>query len=187
MKQNTTQSLQNDHVSESNIHSYMDGTLSAQQTWELERHLAGCIDCERVVKEMRGALDLIHNLERNDTPDFFMAELHSKLDEIDAARAPRTFASQIESALISLRSILRTHPVQAFGMSVAVGAVLLFSTLAHPTIDVKLNPASPTKKVPSHVVVEQLLMHAAENPLDDPSADQLAMHSTTTNEGAAIP
>src|SRR5689334_8629426 len=41
------------HPNESSIHDYVDETLDARQRGEVERHLAGCADCRRLVDDLR--------------------------------------------------------------------------------------------------------------------------------------
>jgi anti-sigma factor RsiW len=54
---------------------YLEGRLPETTHRDLERHLAGCPDCEAYVASYRSTVNLLHSLSEEDLPP----ELHLRL------------------------------------------------------------------------------------------------------------
>ena len=63
------------------LSSYIDGDLSPELCQELEKHLAGCDDCQVVLNTTKRTIDLVHApIEKPDLPDDVRARLFKRLN-----------------------------------------------------------------------------------------------------------
>jgi anti-sigma factor (TIGR02949 family) len=63
------------------LSSYIDGDLSSDLCDELEKHLAGCTDCQVVLNTTKRTIDLVHApIEKPDLPDDVRERLFKRLN-----------------------------------------------------------------------------------------------------------
>jgi len=63
------------------LSSYIDGDLSPDLCDELEKHLAGCTDCQVVLNTTKRTIDLVHTpLEKPDLPEDVRERLFKRLN-----------------------------------------------------------------------------------------------------------
>ncbi len=71
------------------LSSYIDGDLSPELCEELEKHLAGCTDCQVVLNTTKRTIDLVHSpLEKPDLPDEVRERLFKRLN-LDSYLTPK--------------------------------------------------------------------------------------------------
>ncbi|MBK9924403.1 MAG: zf-HC2 domain-containing protein [Anaerolineales bacterium] len=71
------------------LSSYIDGDLSPDLCDELEKHLAGCTDCQVVLNTTKRTIDLVHApIEKPDLPDDVRERLFKRLN-LDNYLAPK--------------------------------------------------------------------------------------------------
>ena len=71
------------------LSSYIDGDLSPELCQELEKHLAGCTDCQVVLNTTKRTIDLVHApLEKPDLPEDVRERLFKRLN-LDNYLAPK--------------------------------------------------------------------------------------------------
>ncbi len=63
-----------------NLSAYLDGDLSDDLCVEIERHLAGCVDCHVVVDTLRKTISLYHALPPAELPDSLRQRLYRTFD-----------------------------------------------------------------------------------------------------------
>ena len=63
-----------------NMSAYLDGETSAELCAEIERHLAGCQDCQVVVDTLRKTIALYHELPQPTLPPEARLQLYASLD-----------------------------------------------------------------------------------------------------------
>ena len=148
---------------------HLDGTLSARMVWDVEKHLATCAECAAQVREMQSVIALLHDSERFDTSDDFMAKLHARLDGVEPGPvgidtrigAVRDWFAGAASAVFGRRTA-----ILGMGMAAAaLGLVLVFGTRiagVHRTVSAPI-----AERVPTQVLMQNVVA-AASNPFDDP-------------------
>lgn len=63
------------------LSSYIDGDLSPELCEELEKHLAGCTDCQVVLNTTKRTIDLVHSpIEKPDLPEDVRERLFKRLN-----------------------------------------------------------------------------------------------------------
>jgi anti-sigma factor (TIGR02949 family) len=63
------------------LSSYIDGDLNPELCAELEKHLAGCTDCQVVLNTTRRTIDLVHApAEKTDLPEDVRERLFKRLN-----------------------------------------------------------------------------------------------------------
>ena len=71
------------------LSSYIDGDLSPELCEELEKHLAGCTDCQVVLNTTKRTIDLVHSpLEKPDLPEEVRERLFKRLN-LDTYLTPK--------------------------------------------------------------------------------------------------
>lgn len=166
------------------LSDYVDGTLSARHTFEVERHMAACSSCARQVRQLEATVNLLHGSERHDTADDFMARLHARLDDVEPEPAHRASLQWLRSVLEGVRGALRTRSVPALGMAAAglIGVLLLTRPLQAPTV-APLLPSRAAAPSP-HVrrALDQQVAATAGDPLGDVAAENLAVQGATETD-----
>src|SRR5579859_3667904 len=92
------------------LSDYVDGMLSARETWEVEKHLAACPECAAAAKQIHATVELLHTSERFETGNDFMAKLHARLDRLDPEPArSRTPLDVLRDGLAAAGETLRVR------------------------------------------------------------------------------
>jgi RNA polymerase sigma-70 factor (ECF subfamily) len=68
------------------LNAYVDGELQAELCHELERHLAGCTDCQTVIDTLAHTINLYRTL--GSTPDQLPEDVEARLVRQLCARPP---------------------------------------------------------------------------------------------------
>ncbi len=63
-----------------NLSAYLDREASAELCAEIDRHLAGCADCQVVVDTLRRTISLYHTLPQPEMPQSLRERLYKTLD-----------------------------------------------------------------------------------------------------------
>ncbi len=64
------------------LSEYLDGELEPGLAAELERHLAACLPCERVVDTLRRTVELCHELSPTPVPEDTRRRIRALLDRL---------------------------------------------------------------------------------------------------------
>jgi len=63
------------------LSEYIDGGLSPELCWEIEKHLEGCENCRVVLNTTKRTIDLVHApVEKPDLPDDVRERLFKRLN-----------------------------------------------------------------------------------------------------------
>jgi anti-sigma factor RsiW len=168
---------------ESMLSEYVDNTLSARDTWEVEKHLAECAACTQLSHRTRETIQLLHIAETLDASDQFMANLHARLDTLGPVPARRTPATVVREWLYEIRQHVNTRPIQTLsvGMASFVLAALLFSGRTGPVVG---PPISSTVEKVSQEALDRHVAVTASNPFDDPVAAKLEADTNGADTGS---
>ncbi len=164
------------------LSAYADNSLSARQSWEIEKHLAVCKECAGVSRQMHATVTLLRGADRADTGNDFMARLHARLDEaapvVPSRSNPADWARDLWGRA-RYRAGRRRVPMTALGMAGAgLAALALFVT--HPIegpSDLSgtgvSSPVLPASSVPAHENLQRNVALTANDPLGDVAAEAL--------------
>src|SRR5437667_11844587 len=98
------------------LSEYMDNSLSARSTWEVDRHLSECHYCTRTLNELRRTASLLSEAPRAQVSDYFVLNLQAKLAGVEPA-PPRN------AWIAGVRQLLRPRALPAWGAAVATCAL----------------------------------------------------------------
>lgn len=168
------------------LSDYVDGALSARHTFEVERHLSGCTECATQVRQLEATVQMLHQAERRDTADDFMAKLHARLDDLEPEPARRRSLQDILRDLLQgMRDALRSRTAPALGLAAAAAGLMGVLLLLQPVLAPSQGPALPPPDLhPSRPVVDrqaldQQVAATASDPLGDVAAENLAVQGAT--------
>src|SRR5437016_1749655 len=65
------------------LSEYLDNALSARETWELDKHLAECNACTRLLNELRGTVQAVADAPRFEVSADFMETLNARLAKVE--------------------------------------------------------------------------------------------------------
>ncbi len=150
------------------LSEYLDNALGAHETWELEKHLAGCRECSRVLAELRRTVAAVQAAPRFEVSADFAASLQQRL----AAAAPKP---RRRAWLVSIPSMFRPRLLPAWGLATAAAtlAVLAFLPSAPRGANVQPPPVpGPSREV--QAARAHTVGLAAANPLEDVASANLA-------------
>src|SRR5258708_37439088 len=71
------------------LSEYIDNSLSARDTWEVDRHLAGCNGCTRALNELRRTVDIVAESARFEVSPDFISCLQSRLEGLEPSTERR--------------------------------------------------------------------------------------------------
>jgi anti-sigma factor RsiW len=156
------------------LNGFLDNRLSARQTWVLEKHLADCPACAQLARQMEQTVSLLRQLDRRDTSDFFMANLHARLDAEEAASPARRspIAAIREWPTLFLETLdARRWPAVGLGLALTALVALLLMPQQGPVPVPETQPAAPQASI--NQPLRRNVALSAANPLDDPAAANL--------------
>jgi hypothetical protein len=120
------------------IFEFIDGLEDDTKRLELEKHLAGCGECDKFATQLTRSLDLLHRAPREETSDNFAWKVRLKLNqERNAVRERHS----------SYGVIVRSWNLRYATAAVAAAAVVLVGGLA--VLQNGLGPVSPASDSPS--------------------------------------
>lgn len=177
----------NCHEIEPLLSEYIDNTLSARQTWEVDRHLAECNLCTHAANALRKTVALLSDAPTYDLSVDFMAKLQSRLAEVETNQPMPSFLQNWRTNLAEMFRP-RVRPVWGLGLATCVLATVLavqFVPRSLPAVD---SPrvavvVEPVKRVTVRQAASQNIAIEASDPFGDTAAANLAAHAT--NESAA--
>ena len=155
------------------LSEYIDNALSGRSTWEVDRHLADCHECTRLLNELRRTADLVGSAPRFEVSPDFMSNLQSRLARLEPEPARSAW-------LEGIRRLFRPRVIPAWGA--ALGTCVLAVILMIPRPGAKLTPASEPMNV--QVAARQNVALSASDPFADTAAANLTAHVATQPEGA---
>jgi anti-sigma factor RsiW len=178
------------------LSEYIDSTLSARQTWEVEKHLAVCKECGQASRQMQETVSLLRGAARFDTGDDFMARLHARLDDVAPEPARRrSVAERTREALDRARAGFSVRRIPGLNLGVAAAGVAALLFIVQSTITPHVtNPNSVGTVAVStaalkavHENLQRNVALTATDPLGDVAAENLADTDggTATNTSGA--
>jgi anti-sigma factor RsiW len=146
------------------LSEYIDNVLSARDTWEVDKHLALCNPCTRVLNEMRRTVDVLGAAPRFEVSTDFMDKLQGRIAALESPRPRRAWFA-------NLQDLFRPRVLPAWGAAMAACAlaVIIFVPSKPP-----VEPPPLQKSELAQTVTSQNVALAASNPLGDPAAALLA-------------
>jgi anti-sigma factor RsiW len=155
------------------LSEYLDNTLSARDTWEVDRHLTVCPECQKTLNELRQTVSLLVQTPRFELSEDFTMKLQARLEKLE----PRPSRS---CWLNTLKEIFRPRVLPAWGAAtVACGLLIVFILIQKPVMQEPGQPALPSSEITEvQQAKTQNIALSASNPLDDLSAANLAAHSS---------
>jgi anti-sigma factor RsiW len=146
------------------LSEYVDNALSARATWEVDKHLAACHHCTRMLNEMRRTVEAVASAPRFEVSGDFMEKLQARLANVEPEPPRRAWLSGLEELF---RPRLRPVWGAALG-TCALTAVMLVSSkeavVEHPVPSLPAVPAMVT------VAQTQNIALTANDPLGDAAA-----------------
>ena len=158
---------------ESLLSEYIDSTLSARETWELDKHLAGCNACTRLANEMRRTVSMLAEAPRFEVSDSFVANLQARIAGVEQEPPRRAWAD-------SLRELFRprVRPVWGAAMGTcALAALFLFQNAPHKNPE-QQKPSTTATLV--QTARTQSIALAASDPFGDTAAASMAANAAMT-------
>jgi anti-sigma factor RsiW len=157
------------------LSEYIDNTLSARETWEVDRHLAVCNECNRALNEMRRTVNLAGAAPRFEVSESFLAGLQSRLAGVEPAPARWAWVE-------GLRELFRPRVLQTWGAALgAVGtaALALVLFMPRPVIVPGENRMPIAEPASVQSAARQNLALQAADPFADLAAANLSAHVST--------
>lgn len=153
---------------------YLDASLSARSVWDVEKHLATCAGCAAAVREMQSVIALLHDRDRLDTSDDFMAKLHARLDGVEPRPVRMGLrADVVRDLLAGAISAASGRWVPILSTAMAAAAVVLLFAFGPRLVDGPKTLRAPVTEQVSAQALMQNVVAAASNPFDDPVAANL--------------
>jgi anti-sigma factor RsiW len=153
------------------LSAFIDNALSARETWEVDRHLAECHECQRNLNEMKRTVQLLHDVPAFEVSADFDAKLQAKLSKLQPK--PDRFLWIREFS-----RMFRPRLLPAWGAASILGIVLVLMTFFNQkpirTTNRNSFPAMEANFVQQAKV--QNMAFTAVNPLEDVSIANLSAH-----------
>jgi len=152
------------------ISEYIDNSLSARDTWELDKHFAECNPCARQLNEMRETVSVLAAAPRFEVPNDFMAKLQGRLSALEPETPRQTW-------LTNLREFFRPGFIRpAWGAALGTAALALIVLFPRPSVTENKTGVVPQTMDHALVTVTrtQNISMAASDPLGDTAAASMA-------------
>src|SRR5258708_4281357 len=151
------------------LSEYIDNSLSARDTWEVDRHLAGCNGCTRALNELRRTVDIVAESARFEGSPDFISCLQSRLEGLEPSTERRAWISWV-------REGFRPRVLPAWGAAAAC-ALAVIILLSKPGVHSSVGPGASTggpdpKEV--QAAAHQTVAFSASDPFADIGAANLA-------------
>jgi anti-sigma factor RsiW len=75
------------HIAEDEAQLYLEGAIEPSEATRIDRHLAGCAECQALVASFEALSEALSGLPLADPPPDFTAAVMARIDEGEAARA----------------------------------------------------------------------------------------------------
>ena len=155
------------------LSEYVDNSLSARETWEVDRHVTQCYECARVLNELRRTVELVGSADRYEVSPEFVDRLETRISGIEP-NAPRG------AWLGGLGRIFRHRALPAWGLAVASCALAILVFIPHPEPGGSQPPVVRPASESGHVAVaaNQNVALAASDPFADIATANLTAHAS---------
>ena len=163
------------------LSEYIDNALSARATWEVDKHLAECHHCTRMLNEMRRTVEALAAAPRFEVSGEFMERLQSRLANVEP-EPPRS------AWLSGLGAMFRPQLRPLWGAALGTCALAGVMFISMKPVVEPPKPVPPSLGVPPMVSVAQTqnIALTANDPLGDAAAAsmQASMQVTGASEPA---
>jgi anti-sigma factor RsiW len=153
------------------ISEYIDNSLSARDTWELDKHFAECNPCARQLNEMRETVNVLAVAPRFEVSDDFMAKLQGRLSALEPETPRQTW-------LTNLREFFRPGLIRpAWGAALGTAALAAIMLFPRPSVTKDGNGVIIAPTMDHNMVTvtrTQNISMAASDPLGDTAAASMA-------------
>lgn len=165
------------------LSEFIDNALSARDTWEVDRHLAECHECQLTLNEMKRTIELLHDVPAFAVSDAFESKLHARLSNLQPKQDHLLWMK-------GLSRMFRPRLLPAWGAASVVGVVLMMMVLFNqkPIRTINGNTFSSTEANIVQQAKVQNMAFTAANPLEDISIANLSAHPSgqfDSNAGSA--
>lgn len=127
---------------------FLEGETSPEETRRITEHLASCQECKKALTELKKTVDLVKNLDEVEPPPFFtqriMAHVREEAEKSTLSRLPSPVSRLLSKLFYPLHIKI---PVQAFGLVIVVGLVLLVYRSIEPEIKLSSAPTETSAPV----------------------------------------
>jgi anti-sigma factor RsiW len=164
------------------ISEYIDNSLSARDTWELDKHFAECNPCALQLNEMRETVNVLAAAPRFEVPNDFMAKLQGRISALEPETPRQTW-------ITNLREFFRPGFVRpAWGAALGTAALALIILFPRPSVTTAPQGviAPPMDHNLVSVTRTQNISMAASDPLGDTAAASMA-GSNSSDQGTQNP
>ncbi len=153
------------------LSEYIDNRLSARDTWEVDRHLAGCNECTRLLNEMRRTVALLQESPRLEVPAEFMQRLQDRLATVEPEPARGAWKESIGRLFLP-----RVLPAWGAALAACGLAAVLLLPPSHPPATVLQQGGAVRAAVQK--AASQNVAISASDPLADLGAANLTAHAS---------
>ena len=161
-------------TAESLLSEYIDNRLSARETWELDKHLAECNRCTRVLNETRRTVSLLSEAPSFSVSDDFTANLQARIARIEPAPARKAWLHDLREALRP-----RARPLWAAGLAVCALAIVVV-VQNHPASEMVESPGIAAPAGADTRFVQTARTHSIALAASDPFGDTAAANVAAT-------
>jgi hypothetical protein len=164
---------------ESLVTEFIDNTLSARETWELDKHFAECNACTRLLNETRRTVALMAESPRFEVSDDFMANIQTRIAQVEQQPPKRAWGANLQELFRP-----RMRPLWgAVGAACLLTAVVVMQRMPDAT-GPGAAAAIPTAARLVQSARTQSIALSASDPFGDTAAATMAA-SATTNVGSS--
>lgn len=160
-------------ITQPRLSEYIDETLSGRDTWEVDRHLAACHECTRLLNELRRTTALVQSAPRREVSTAFMSSLQTRLAHIEPRPARCAWLEAIRAAFRP-----RFLPAWSAGLT-AIALALVFLIPRQGALITPVPDVSTSEETAAH----QNVAFSATDPFADTAAANLAAHFSSHPTG----
>lgn len=154
------------------LSEYIDNTLSARDTWEVDRHLQACHACARTLNELRQTVRAISDMPRYEVSPDFMERLQARLASVEQKPARPWL-------LAGFQEVFRPRLLPAWGAALATIVIAVALLMPRPSAHNPggILPQSVTDNTLQMATTQNVALTAV-NPFEDLAVSNLAAHVT---------
>ncbi len=160
------------------LSEFIDGRLSARETWEIDRHIAICNVCANFHTELKMTVIAVQCAEIYSVSDNFAAILQSRLATVNP-KCSRSF--WLSNLLEMMRPFLRPSPQMGYG--VCALAILVLLPLQFRSEQISPLVATQHDTVFVHASRTHAIAITATDPFGDTAATSMAASNQMEVEG----
>jgi anti-sigma factor RsiW len=162
------------------LSEYIDNALSARATWEVDKHLAACHHCTRMLNEMRRTVEAVASAPRFEVSGDFMEKLQARLANVEPEPPRRAWLNALEEVFRP-----RLRPVWGAALGTCALAVVMMISSKTPVVEHPVTSGPSVPAMPAMVTVAQTqnIALTANDPLGDAAAASMQASSESMTEG----